>query len=152
MAVVANIRFKRGSKTRLPASAPYGEPWFTVDSGELYIGTGDGTPLVNVTRVPVNLVFCFLNPFDGKLSPKLFVPYTKKASKLNISVDGDDGCSIELKLYVNEKSVRSFIANRGISAITVTEELMLNTDDVVHIEASKVNGVVNDVTVQLRAI
>jgi len=36
------IRFKRGMKDNLPVSADAGEPLFTEDTHEMFIGTGDG--------------------------------------------------------------------------------------------------------------
>ncbi|GEC89780.1 carbohydrate-binding protein [Brevibacillus brevis] len=36
------IKFKRGLKTNLPSAAAAGEPLFTTDTKELFIGTGDG--------------------------------------------------------------------------------------------------------------
>lgn len=40
------IKFKRGAKASLPASAEVGEPLFATDTNELYIGTGTGVALV----------------------------------------------------------------------------------------------------------
>ena len=43
------IKFKKGLKADLPASASLGEPLFTTDTHELWIGTGSGiTPVVGV--------------------------------------------------------------------------------------------------------
>jgi hypothetical protein len=43
------IKFKRGLKADLPASANAGEPLFTTDTNELFVGTGSGiVPIVGV--------------------------------------------------------------------------------------------------------
>jgi hypothetical protein len=43
-----SVLIRRGVKTDLPAFAREGEPLFTVDTGELYIGKGDDTPLQKI--------------------------------------------------------------------------------------------------------
>ena len=43
------IQLKRGLKQNLPASAQQGEPLVTLDTGELFIGQGDGLPLLPVS-------------------------------------------------------------------------------------------------------
>lgn len=40
--MTVNIQFKRGLKSRLPATAPVGTPLWCTDTKELYIGTGSG--------------------------------------------------------------------------------------------------------------
>lgn len=48
------MQFRRGAKADLPSSAASGEPLITLDTGELYIGTGAGNPLKKISDVLVS--------------------------------------------------------------------------------------------------
>ena len=45
---MTTILLKRGLKANIPASASLGEPWYCTDTGELYIGQGNGIPLKRI--------------------------------------------------------------------------------------------------------
>lgn len=42
------IRLKKGLKQNLPSEAPLGEPFVTIDTGELFVGQGEGKPLIQI--------------------------------------------------------------------------------------------------------
>lgn len=46
---MTNIRFRRGARLDVPASAPSGMPLWCEDTKEFYIGTGTGIRLINQT-------------------------------------------------------------------------------------------------------
>lgn len=48
--MIQQISLKKGNKANLPSSAPVGEPLFCLDTGELYIGMGEGIKPQPVTK------------------------------------------------------------------------------------------------------
>jgi hypothetical protein len=130
--VYANIKLKRGARKNLPVSAPYGEPIFTGDSHELFIGTGAGTPLVNVTRAMSTLVFCFRTPQDGQKSNKLVVPFVKDIHSMKILMDYLEPVSATIELYVNGSLVKSATASGELTNVVFNDVVSLVENDIVH--------------------
>ena len=56
------VLIKRGLKADLPEHLPLGEPAFCIDTGELFIGMGEGEPLKPI--VDGDLVNRVANKFD----------------------------------------------------------------------------------------
>ena len=45
---MSQIKLKRGYKEHLPSSLPLGEPAICLDTQEMYVGQGNGKPLIKV--------------------------------------------------------------------------------------------------------
>lgn len=52
--MIQQISFKKGNKANLPSSAPVGEPLFCLDTGELYVGMGEGIKPKPITNTELS--------------------------------------------------------------------------------------------------
>lgn len=69
------IKLKRGLKSNLPKSGIEGQPYYTMDTGELYIGMGDGTPLTKIAIQTKTLVFVYQDAKEGPFGPSIRFPH-----------------------------------------------------------------------------
>jgi hypothetical protein len=72
------VRFKRGLKAKLPQSGIEGQPYFTMDTSELYIGMGDGKDLKKIATQQKIITFVYKNGRDGQFGPAIKFPYGGK--------------------------------------------------------------------------
>jgi|SRR5579863_2868680 len=49
-----HIRLARGLKANLPSQGELGEPFFCTDTGELFVGQGQGLPLIQMVAGPTD--------------------------------------------------------------------------------------------------
>jgi hypothetical protein len=82
------IKVKRGLKANLPQSGIEGQPYFTMDSSELYIGMGDGKPLKKIATQQKIITFVYKNGRDGQFGPAIKFPYS------GIIVSASANCTI----------------------------------------------------------
>lgn len=85
------VKFKRGNKINLPDEGIDGQPYFTNDTGELYIGRGEGKGLKKIAPQQKIITFVCKNGREGAFGPCIKFPYKGKIVGVNAtcSVPGD---------------------------------------------------------------
>jgi hypothetical protein len=100
---------RKGLKQDLPTNAPLGEPLFCTDTGEMYIGMGDGLPLNKVVDADLVSQFynkaneVFIESFEGK----------NDTEKLNNALKSITTSGI-IKLKNREYTFDSIVLKRGV--------------------------------------
>lgn len=107
------LRFKKGLRSRLPGSAAVGEPLFTTDTGELFVGRGPGLPLVKIgssstsveptVRLPVSV--------RGDFTDSVYYYYGVETS------EGSWRVSRNLTSDVTERSYADLTLNPGVTSL-----------------------------------
>lgn len=149
--IIDNIRLRRGARRNLPASAEYGEPLFTGDSHELYVGMGTGVPLVNVTRAMSTMVFCFQAPAPGQRSNKVAAPFVKDVESVTTVIDGTNTSEADMALYINDVFVSNIHATGESSTFVLPTPVELAKGDIVQVLLANMTPGVITITAQVNA-
>lgn len=127
------IKFKRGLKSNLPQFGIEGQPYFTTDTNELYIGRGEKTPLSKIAKQEKIITFVFIDGKDGPIGPSIKFPYK------GIVKDIDANCGhlgnkdtiiaiekISKQNYINDIDKWGNILEKNI---TIPKNKKMNLDD-----------------------
>lgn len=79
------IKLKRGLKTNLPTSGSEGQPYYTLDTGEIYIGMGEGNQLTKIARQTKIITFAYQDAKEGPFGPSIRFPYNGKIKNINVN-------------------------------------------------------------------
>lgn len=93
-----NIQIKRGLKSNLPLNGIEGQPYFTMDTGELYVGMGNENPLKKVAQQQKVITFVYNDARYGQFGPFIKFPYDGiiTGASANCSILGDSDTLISI--------------------------------------------------------
>jgi len=93
-----NVQIKRGLKADLPIEGLEGQQYFTMDTGELYVGMGDKNPLKKIAEQQKVITFVYNDARYGQFGPFIKFPYDGiiVGASANCSILGDSDTSISI--------------------------------------------------------